>query len=117
MSRGALIVGGVIAGIAGLMIYLASGGSECEGGRTFRTLADCEKAGEPARLCRDWLADANRQLSRRGPFHITQEACTEAHVTCQRADIPAGFAPRAQGFCLIDASPERVVPLIPTRGG
>lgn len=106
----------VIGGL-GFMGWLWLSGGDCPGGREYRTVDACNAAGERPGDCRDWFADANRQLGRRGPFYLVQDECIAQHVTCQRAEIPAGFAPRATGVCVVAGVPDRVVPRFGGRSG
>lgn len=115
LVRGAF--GLIAAGAAGLMIWSWTTGGDCPGGREFASMEACDQAGERPGDCREWLAQANRALSRRGPFYTTQDECVAAHQTCQRADIPMGWTPRARGFCVIGLVDPTIVPRIPGRSG
>lgn len=106
-----------IAGVAGFMGYLWFSGGDCSGGREFTSVDACDRAGERPRDCRDWFAEANRLLSRRGPFHMDQNRCIAAHDTCQPADVATGWTPRATGFCVMGQGSVTVVPRFVGRSG
>lgn len=107
----------MILGALGLMAYVWSSGGDCQGGREFATIEACDQAGERPRDCRDWFAEANRSLARRGPFHMAEADCIAAHGACQRADVAAGFTPRATGFCVIGQGAVTIVPRFTARAG
>ncbi len=105
----AVAVAGIVAAVAGAMVYVWQSGGDCPGGAEFRSEQACAASGRPAERCRVLLAEAHAMLARSGPVYGTREQCQDQHATCQESRSAAGFTPRATGFCVMPGTPERIV--------
>lgn len=111
MRSGLAIVGTAIAGIAGLMLYLWTGGGECAGGTVIRSVQQCIASGRSGATCEELMASANQALARSGPVSATSEQCETQFGTCQQSLSVTGYVPRATGFCLPRDPTQHIVPL------
>ena len=111
MRAGTVLVGMVVAGVAGLMVYLWTSGGECAGGTVMRTTEQCRASGRSGEVCAGLLASAHAELARSGPVSSTREQCEDQFGTCQPSASTAGFVPRASGFCLRPGATQHIVPL------
>lgn len=91
----------VIAGIAGLMAYLAYTG-ECPGGVVVRTEAQCRQSASLGdSLCRAVFARANEVARGAGTVYIDRDECFRVFGNClNHASITGGYVPEPAGFCV-----------------
>jgi uncharacterized protein YgiB involved in biofilm formation len=91
----------VIAGIAGLMGYLAFVG-ECPGGTVARSEEQCRQSGGfSGDLCREIFARANEVARSAGTVYIDRDECFRVFGNClNHASIVGGYVPQPAGFCV-----------------
>jgi uncharacterized protein YgiB involved in biofilm formation len=91
----------VIAGIAGLMAYLAFVG-ECPGGAVVRSEEQCQQSsGLGSDLCRQVFARANEVARTAGTVYIDRNECFRVFGNClNHATIVGGYVPQPAGFCV-----------------
>jgi uncharacterized protein YgiB involved in biofilm formation len=99
MMRAVVIL--IIAGIAGLMGYLAFVG-ECPGGSVVRSEQHCEQSrGFSQELCRQVFARANAVGRSAGTVYIDRDECFRVFGNClNHASIVGGYVPQPAGFCV-----------------
>jgi uncharacterized protein YgiB involved in biofilm formation len=99
MSRAIVIL--FIAGVAGLMAYLAFVG-ECPGGSVVRSEEQCQQSsGFSGDICRQVFARANEVARSAGTVYIDRDECFRVFGNClNHASIVGGYVPQPAGFCV-----------------
>jgi uncharacterized protein YgiB involved in biofilm formation len=113
MMRGVVIL--FIAGVAGLMAYLAFVG-ECTGGKVVRNEEGCRtEQGFSAELCRMVFARALEVARNASTVYTDPQQCSIAFGPClEHATIVSGWVPRPHGFCLMVEGNGRLASMTPT---
>jgi uncharacterized protein YgiB involved in biofilm formation len=101
-----------IAGVAGLILYLAFTG-ECPGGTVLRTLESCpEKLGPIA--CQQVRSRAKEVAQSAGTVYMDPVQCSVDFGPClNHATIIGGYVPAPAGFCVLRLKGGSVVDISP----
>jgi uncharacterized protein YgiB involved in biofilm formation len=99
MIRAVVIL--VIAGIGGLMAYLALDG-ECTSGAVVRSEEQCrETGGFGGDLCRQVFSRANDVARNAGTVYTDRDECFRVFGNClNHATVVSGYVPQPAGFCV-----------------
>lgn len=107
----------IIAGIAGLMAYLAYVG-ECTGGSVVRSEEQCTGSSGLSRdLCRQIFARANEVARGSGTVYIDRDECFRVFGNClNHATVVGGYTPQPAGFC-VKANGGALLSMVPVYKG
>jgi uncharacterized protein YgiB involved in biofilm formation len=107
----------VIAGVAGLMAYLAYVG-ECPGGTVVRSPEQCATAsGLGPDICHAVFAQALDVARRAGAVYTDRNACFREFGNClDHATVVGGYVPQPAGFC-VNVAGGRLASMIPVYRG
>ncbi len=90
----------VIAGVGGLLAYLAFVG-ECPGGRIVFSESQCRgEAGFDGAFCRLVFSRAEQVARSSGSVYMDQNSCAREYGACLPHSGTNGFVPRPVGFCV-----------------
>jgi uncharacterized protein YgiB involved in biofilm formation len=115
MIRAAVVL--VIAGVAGLMAYLAFVG-ECPGGAVVRTEEQCAASGGlPRELCRTVFSRAAEVARSAGTVYTDRDQCYREFGAClAHATLVGGYVPQPAGFC-VKANGSALASMVPIYRG
>jgi uncharacterized protein YgiB involved in biofilm formation len=91
----------VIAGVAGLMAYMAFIG-ECTGGSVVQSEEQCQQSGGlSGDVCREVFARANDVARNAGTVYTDRDECFRIFGNClNHATVVSGYVPQPAGFCV-----------------
>lgn len=90
----------LIAGVAGLMFYLALRGDCADGVATYGEASCLSEGRLPADICRMAHARAAQVTAEAATVYPSEARCLQDYAICRHSAVTQGWTPEPAGFCI-----------------